>query len=175
MSIIRTLAVLVLLPLATGCISPAVYPRYDPLDRDDGLVTIESSHSVDETFNRLRTAIENSDALTVIATVDHAANAQNAGMQLPPTRLIIFGNPNLGTPLMQSSRTIGIDLPQKFLVWEDMGGQVFITYNDPAYLSRRHGIGGQDEILEQISTALRNLAEGGQAPDAWPTRSRSPS
>ena len=126
----------------------------------EGLITLPSSYGVDETLGRLRNAIEQNDALSIIATVDHSANAASVGMQLPPTRLILFGNPNLGTPLMQSSRTVGIDLPQRFLVWEDEDGQVYMTWNDPAYLAWRHDIEGRDEILQQISDALRNLAEG---------------
>ena len=78
-----------------------------------GLVTVESSQSFDATVGRIRSAIRNNDALTLMTTVDHAANAQSTGMQLPPTTLLIFGNPNLGTPLMQASRSTAIDLPQE--------------------------------------------------------------
>jgi uncharacterized protein (DUF302 family) len=79
-------------------------------------------------------------------------------MSLNPTRLVIFGNPDLGTPLMQSSQSVSIDLPQKMLVWEDDNGDVFISYNDPAYLAERHAIFDRNEQLEMISTALANLA-----------------
>ena len=124
-----------------------------------GLVTVESSQSFDATVGRIRSAIRNNDALTLMTTVDHAANAQSAGMQLPPTTLLIFGNPNLGTPLMQASRSTAIDLPQKTLVWEEEG-QVYVTYNDPQYLAARHGIDGQEEILSTIANALESLATG---------------
>lgn len=146
--------------VAVGCEGDPTGNDDNPLNPNDGLVTLQSTRGFDETFNRLRNAIEANDALSIIATVDHAANAQSVGMQLPPTRLIIFGNPNLGTPLMQSERTTGIDLPQKFLVWQDADGEVFVTYNDPAYLARRHNIEGREQILNQISMALRTLAEG---------------
>ena len=163
---IRVASIIAVLAFAASCApaSPANPGVADPLTPSDGLVTVPSSHGVDETFNRLRGAIEEKEPLSVIATVDHAANARGAGMELPPTRLLIFGNPNLGTPLMRSSRTVGIDLPQKFLVWEDEQGQVFITYNDPAYLARRHDLRNQDEVLEQISAALRGLAEAAASP-----------
>jgi uncharacterized protein (DUF302 family) len=82
-------------------------------------------------------------------------------MELPPTTLLIFGNPRLGTPLMQASRSVAIDLPQKMLVWEDEG-EVMVSYNDPQYLAARHGIEGKEEILETISNALENLATGGE-------------
>jgi len=126
-------------------------------DAGSGLVSTTSAYSVDETTNRLRTALED-QGLIVVTTVDHAANAQNVGEDLRSTQLLIFGNPNLGTPLMQSSQTTAIDLPQKFLVWEDANGQVSVTYNDPQYLVNRHNITGQDEVLNRVATALNTFA-----------------
>ncbi|WP_424016374.1 DUF302 domain-containing protein (plasmid) [Halorientalis pallida] len=125
---------------------------------EDGLVTVQSDQSVDATVDRITTAIENSP-LTLVTTVDHAANAASVDQNLPPTTLLIFGNPEVGTPLMQASRSVAIDLPQKILVWED-GEQVKVTYNDPTYLARRHGIEGEDERLQQISSVLDGLARG---------------
>jgi uncharacterized protein (DUF302 family) len=95
--------------------------------------------------------------LRILATVDHGANAAGVDQELPPTRLILFGNPELGTPLMRSARTVAIDLPQKLLVWEDQDGRILVTYNDPLYLQERHRIEGRDEILVTISSALSNL------------------
>ena len=132
----------------------------DPLAAGDGLVTIQSTRSFDETFNRLVSAIEANPALSIVAVVDHAAGAERVGMQLPPNRLILVGNPAQGTPLIQSDKITGIDLPQKFLVFQENDGRVLVTYNDPTYLARRHHIDGQDAALQQISTGLRNLAEG---------------
>ena len=129
----------------------------------DGLITVESNYSVQETMDRLETALEEND-LIIVARIDHAANAANAGMELRPTQLIIFGNPQLGTQLMQSNQTVAIDLPQKFLAWEDAGGTVYVSYNDPAYLADRHGITGDDEVIQQISQALAMLAEIATAP-----------
>lgn len=124
---------------------------------DPGLVTLQSSNEFTETVDALQEALETA-GLNVVAVVDHAANAASADQELLPTTLILAGNPNIGTPLMQSSRTIAIDLPQKFLVWQSEDGTVFITYNDPYYLASRHGITGQNELLEQVATALSNFA-----------------
>ena len=96
---------------------------------------------MEETLANLEAALEENGLLTV-AVVDHSANAANAGLELPPTRLVIFGNPNVGTPLMQSERTVAIDLPQKMLIYEDEAGDVYAAYNDPQYLAQRHGLNG---------------------------------
>ncbi|WP_458184990.1 DUF302 domain-containing protein [Haladaptatus sp. NG-WS-4] len=126
---------------------------------ENGLVTVESEQDFDETVGRIEADIENIEALTLLTTVDHAENAQSVGLDLPPTTLLIFGNPQVGTPLMQASRTIGIDLPQKMLVWQD-GETVNVTYNDPQYLADRHGIEGRRQQLRAIAEVLRALAEG---------------
>lgn len=127
-------------------------------DTATGLVTVESNYGFEETYDRLRGAIEQNGQLSIVAEVDHAANAQSVGKDLGPTRLLIFGNPDLGTELMQAEQTVGIDLPQKFLVYENAEGQVLVTYNDPYYLAGRHGIEGQDGELQKIFMALSNLA-----------------
>lgn len=139
--------------------SPDASPAATPVE---GLVVVASPHSVGDTLDRIEAAIEEND-LTVIARVDHAENAQGADLELLPTQLLIFGNPQLGTQLMQSQRTIGIDLPQKFLAWEDEGGQVSLAYNDPAYLAQRHGLDDQDDVIQQVSQALAMLADGATA------------
>lgn len=125
----------------------------------EGLVTIQSENSVDSTYQNLVQAIEDNEELSILAELDHQANAATAGLDLRPTKLLVFGNPNLGTPLMQSSQTIAIDLPQKFLVYEDAEGQVFVVYNDPFYLAERHKLEGTQEQLDQISGALKKLTE----------------
>jgi uncharacterized protein (DUF302 family) len=107
---------------------------------DDGLVTIRSARSVAETIERLVSAVT-SRGMTVFAQIDHAAGAARMGMELRPTVLVIFGNPMGGTPLMQDRQTAGIDLPVKALAWEDAAGAVWLTYNDPRWLARRHGLG----------------------------------
>ncbi|WP_135824032.1 DUF302 domain-containing protein [Halorussus ruber] len=127
---------------------------------ESGLVTVESDESVGATVERIETDIEDNDDLILVTTIDHARNAQNAGLDLRPTSLVLFGNPNLGTQLMQVSQTAGIDLPQKLLVWEAEDGTTNVTYNDPTWLADRHGIEGQEEVLNAISNALETLATG---------------
>jgi uncharacterized protein (DUF302 family) len=106
---------------------------------EDGLVTTRSAHSVPETIERLVSAVT-SRGMTVFARVDHAAGAAKVGLELRPTMVVLFGNPMGGTPLMQDRQTAGIDLPVKALAWEDGDGAVWLTYNDPRWLARRHGL-----------------------------------
>lgn len=130
----------------------------DGSDGEDGLVTVEGGESVEGSVACIERAIERAGLLHV-ATIDHAANAASIGEELRPTTLLIFGNPEAGTPLMQESQSIGIDLPQKLLVWEDADGEVNVTYNDPAYLAARHGLEKQDDRIERIDEALATLAD----------------
>ena len=123
----------------------------------DGLIILKSPHSVTDTADRLE-AVLNERGMTVMNRIDHAAGAQSAGMKLRPTELVIFGNPKVGTPLMQCAQSVAVDLPQKALVWEDENGQVWLGYNDPAYLRVRHEIEGCNETLIKISAALNSLA-----------------
>lgn len=123
-----------------------------------GLVVMDSPHSVDTTVARLERALEAVGPISIMARVDHAANARTVDRSLRPTRLLVFGNPDLGTPLMEASPTTAIDLPQKMLVWADSTGQVHLAYNDPEYLADRHGISGRDDDLQTIGGALRKLA-----------------
>ncbi len=102
------------------------------------MVEIESAHSVDETVERLRQAIE-SRGLTIFALVDHSGEAARVGLAMPPTKLLIFGSPKAGTPLMLAAPSTAIDLPLKLLVREDADGKAWISYNDPEWLRERHG------------------------------------
>jgi len=117
-----------------------------------------STKSFEDTYNTLKSTIQNNPNLRVIAEVNHQENAINAGLELRPTRLIIFGNPNLGTPLMQNRQTAAIDLPQKMLVWKDENGVVKVSHNFPGFLKLRHGIAQNDTILETVGGALNNLS-----------------
>jgi uncharacterized protein (DUF302 family) len=128
------------------------------INAGDGINTVISNRDMDSSYTALVSAIENAEALRLFAELDHADNAQTAGLELNPTRLVIFGNPNAGTPLMQSAQSVGIDLPQKMLVFENDEGDVTIAWNDPVYLAQRHGIEDQDERLMAISAALEGLA-----------------
>jgi uncharacterized protein (DUF302 family) len=107
-----------------------------------GLVTVRSAYGPEETLNRLEAELV-AKGMRVFARVDHAAGADAVGMALQPTELLIFGNARCGTPLMQASRTIGVDLPIRVLVWQDAMRDTWLTYNDPRWLARRHGLGRQ--------------------------------
>jgi len=105
----------------------------------DGLVTLASAHDFPTTLDRLTDAMTARHA-TVFAVIDHAAGADAAGLALRPTTVVVFGDPRAGTPLMQARQTAGIDLPLKILVWRDEAGAVWLSYNDPAWIARRHGV-----------------------------------
>jgi len=116
------------------------------------MIVKESARSVSETIDTLQAALEEK-GIAIVGRVDHQANAKKAGLELPPTMLLIFGNPKLGTPLMQANRRIGIDLPMKALAWE-ADGKVYLAYTDPQELKDRHDIDDKDEIFDQMSKAL---------------------
>jgi uncharacterized protein (DUF302 family) len=124
---------------------------------DDGLVSVDSKYSARETTERLLAALPPRN-MTVFGRVDHAANATAAGMALRPTELIIFGNPKGGTLLMQERQRAGIDLPLKALVWEDADGKAWITYNDPAWIARRHGL-DKGAAVEAMAKAMEAIAQ----------------
>tara|TARA_R100000935_G_C2837291_1_gene168886 strand:+ start:1090 stop:2010 length:921 start_codon:yes stop_codon:yes gene_type:complete len=124
----------------------------------EGIITLESTNDFETTYNTLQSSISSNENLSIIAQLDHQANAASVDLELRPTKLIIFGNPNLGSPLMQNKQTIGLDLPQKILVWEAEDGTVNVSYNDPAFLASRHNIEGNEDVLMQIATTLDNLA-----------------
>ena len=128
----------------------------------DGLIAIKSPHSAAVTMNRLED-IAKQRGLTVFARIDHAAGAVKVGKTLRPTEVLIFGNPQGGTPLMECAQSAGIDLPLKALVWEDASSQVWIGYNDPAYLAQRHGV-AQCPVVENLTKALSSLAGAAVAP-----------
>lgn len=121
----------------------------------DGLVEVKSPRSVKETMNRLEEIVKQRD-LNVFARIDHAAGAAKVGKSLRPTELLIFGNPQGGTPLMECGQTVGIDLPLKALVWEDASKQVWLGYNDPAYLAQRHGVANCPAV-EKLRKALSGI------------------
>ena len=125
---------------------------------NSGLVNVKSTHSVKDTADRLEKALA-TKGMTVFIRIDHTAGAKKAGLALPPTEVVIFGNPKVGTPLMLCSQSIAIDLPQKALIWEDAGGDVWLAYNDPAFLQLRHGTKGCDQVLGKVSKALGNFAK----------------
>jgi uncharacterized protein (DUF302 family) len=115
---------------------------------EDGLIDIPSNHSVDETVEKLKGILQAKN-ITLFALVDHSGEAAKAGMKMRPTKLLIFGSPKGGTPVMLAAPRIAIDLPLKILIWEDAEGKVWVTYNSPAYLQERHGLPA--ELLPNIS------------------------
>ena len=122
----------------------------------DGLIAVKSPLSAKETMNRFE-EFAKQKGLNVFARIDHAAGATKIGKTLRPTEVLIFGNPQGGTPFMECAQSVGIDLPLKALVWEDASGQVWLGYNDPAYLAQRHGaalcpaVGGLSKALSVLA------------------------
>jgi len=130
---------------------------------DNGMINVKSSHDVKATADRLEDTLKHK-GMTVFIRINHAAGAQKVGQKLRPTELIVFGNPKVGTPLMQCRQTTAIDLPQKALIWEDQEGTVWFSYNDPNYLVERHGITGCAEVVKKIEKALSNFAKAATMP-----------
>jgi uncharacterized protein (DUF302 family) len=124
---------------------------------DSGLIVRASKHTVADTTDKLE-ALLTKKGMTVFARIDHSAGAKKVGKSLRPTELVIFGNPKVGTPLMQCSPSIAIDLPQKMLIWEDSEGNTWLSYNDPQYLKQRHSVEGCDPIFEKIAGVLNKFA-----------------
>lgn len=123
---------------------------------NQGIITKVSEQSFADTYEKLKGIINDNPALKILLELDHQANAASVDLALEPTRIILFGNPKLGTPLMASGNLTGLDLPQKILVTERQG-VVSLSYNDPAYLQDRHSIEGQEEILQKVSGALDKI------------------
>ena len=117
-------------------------------DNGKGLIDIPSNHSVDETVTKLEGILQ-AKGITLFALVDHSGEAAKAGMKMRPTKLLIFGNPKAGTPVMLAAPSSAIDLPLKILVWEDDQGKVWITYNSPTYLQTRHNLPA--DLLQNIA------------------------
>jgi uncharacterized protein (DUF302 family) len=129
------------------------------LNRGSGIVDVPSHHSVNQTVERLK-GILDAKGVTLFALVDHSGEAEKVGMKMPPTKLLIFGSPKAGTPVMLTAPSIAIDLPLKVLVWEDSSGNVWISYNSPAYLQERHGV--PDELLQNIALVETLAANAGE-------------
>ncbi len=128
-----------------------------------GLTTIKSSFVPKDTMNKLEAAVQ-AKGMTVFARIDHAAGATAAGLSLRPTEVLIFGNARGGTPLMNSVQTIGLDLPLKALVWQDASGDTWLSYNDPAWLAKRHGVGAEAEpAVNNMTAALSAVAKAATA------------
>lgn len=124
----------------------------------EGLKTIQSDFGPDETMKRLEMEIV-AHGLKIFSRINHAALASEARLTLRPTEVIIFGNPRGGTPLMQASQTIGIDLPLKALVWQDASGKTWLSYNEPTWLAKRHELGIENaQLIETMALSLKAMA-----------------
>ncbi|MGD1024716.1 MAG: DUF302 domain-containing protein [Candidatus Sulfotelmatobacter sp.] len=147
-----------LLLLIGGFVLPV--PAADtPVQKKNGIVDAPSNHSVDETVARLKNILQ-SKGITLFALIDHSGEAKKVGMQMPPTKLLIFGNPKGGTPLMLAAPSVAIDLPLKILVWEDGQGKVWLSYNSPEYLQERHGL--PQDLLQNIAVVGTLAAKAGE-------------
>lgn len=145
---VRSLAVIALCCLALGVQAAGV----------EGLVVKESPYSASETIDRLEETLTEK-GITVVTRWSHHEGARDVGMALRPTELILFGNPQVGTHFFTSAQTAGIDLPMKALAWKDAEGQVWLGYNDPAYIAERHGIDDRGDTVRKMTGALDKLTD----------------
>jgi len=122
----------------------------NPVKQKNGIVDVPSNHSVDETVERLKNILQ-TKGITLFALIDHSGEAEKVGMKMRPTKLLIFGSPKAGTPLMLAAPSIAIDLPLKILVWEDAKGQVWVSYNSPEYLGERHNL--PQDLVQVVAVA----------------------
>jgi len=124
----------------------------------DGVINVQSTFNVKETADRMESILKDK-GMTVFNRINHAESADMVGIELRDTELIIFGNPKVGSPLMKCQQSVAIDLPQKMLIWEDDEAKVWISYNDPRYLEKRHNIIGCEEVISKIEKALAGIAK----------------
>jgi uncharacterized protein (DUF302 family) len=129
-----------------------------PVVAANGIVNVPSAFSVEETANRME-SILNEKGMTIFNRIEHSEGASKVGIELRETELIIFGNPKVGSPLMKCQQSVAIDLPQKALIWRDENSRVWISYNDPGYLKKRHNITGCDEVISKIEKALFGITK----------------
>jgi uncharacterized protein (DUF302 family) len=129
------------------------------IKKKNGIIDVPSNHSVDETVDRVKSILQ-SKGITLFAFIDHSGEAEKVGMQMRPTKLLIFGSPKAGTPLMVASPSIAIDLPLKILVWEDAQGKVWLSYNSPEYLQERHDL--PQDLVKNIAVVGTLAAKAGE-------------
>jgi len=120
----------------------------NPVKHKNGIVDVPSKHSVDETVDRVKNLLQ-SKGIALFCLIDHSGEAAKVGLKMPPTKLLIFGSPKAGTPLMLASPSIAIDLPLKILVWQDANGKAWLSYNSPEYLQERHHL--PQDLVQNIA------------------------
>jgi len=125
---------------------------------DNGIIKKKSAHSVTVTLDRLEKILKEK-GIGIAVRWQHSDKAKAAGFELRDTEILIFGNPKMGSPLMMSNQEMGIDLPMKALAYKDADGQVWLAYNDPAYLKQRHGITDKDPVFEKMTGALNGMTD----------------
>lgn len=123
----------------------------------EGMVNVESSYTVAETADRL-VGILNEKGMTVFVRINHAEGAGKAGIEIEPTELVVFGNPKVGSPLIKCQQSVAIDLPQKALIWQDADAKVWLSYNDPRYVEKRHAVSGCEQVFAKIEMALAGIS-----------------
>jgi uncharacterized protein (DUF302 family) len=131
----------------------------NPVKRKNGIVDVPSKHSVDQTVDRLKDILQ-SKGVTLFALIDHSGEAEKVGMKMRPTKLLIFGNPKGGTPVMLAAPSVAIDLPLKVLIWQDGEGKVWLSYNSPEYLQERHDL--PQDLLQNIAVVGALAAKAGE-------------
>ena len=124
----------------------------------EGMIDVESTFGVKETGDRLESVLKEK-GMTIFIRVNHSEAAKNIGVELRETELIIFGNPKVGSPLMNCQQSVAIDLPQKALIWKDREGKTWISYNNPRYLGKRHNISECEEVISKIEKALAGITK----------------
>jgi uncharacterized protein (DUF302 family) len=139
-----------------GLVSVAVAGDSGMMAEKNGMISKKSKYSVKETLDRLEAALKKK-GITIALRWNHAAKGKSVGIPIRPTELLIFGNPKLGTNFFTSKQTAGIDLPMKALAWKDKDGQVWLTYNDPSYIAKRHGITDREAVVKKMTGALDKL------------------
>lgn len=144
------------------CASLVIFASSGSLQAKEGMTLVPSPHNVATTVDKLEQVLK-SKGMTIMARVDHSANAKNVDLELRDTELLIFGNPKVGTKLMQCSQSIAIDLPLKMLAYQSDDGQVFLAYNDPQYLKNRHATQGCDAVFDKVNAALGKFAKAATA------------
>ena len=157
----KLIAVLVM--ITTTFIFAGAVQADDHMSKDNGMISKKSAHSVKVTLDRLE-AVLKKKGIGVALRWSHNEKGASVGIPLRPTELLMFGNPKLGTHMFTSKQTAGIDLPLKALAWEDEKGQVWLTYNDPAYIAKRHDIKDRSEILAKMTKALDGLSNAATKP-----------
>jgi len=135
-----------------------IFLFFSPAIAGTGLISVKSSHDVKVTADRLEKVLK-SKGMTVFTRINHTEGAEKVGKKLRPTEVVIFGNPKVGTPLMQCDQRVGIDLPQKAIIWQNEAGEVWLAYNDPQYLANRFNLTGCDKVLKKVAGALANFAK----------------